>query len=171
LPASVRQSTWPSVRWRFKLSDQALGSALLSQASLALLCSRNELGQVVGSLRHHSHATAAHVQTAHEPAVLDALQPCRLECSIMKAQLKGVTGEKVSPACPLLALLVCTAHLHEGSNINTMTSNATCLSHRHYCYQARVGARKALHWSHLGAACMCLHVHGAKRPLLAAVTT
>lgn len=40
-----------------------------------------------------------------------------------------------------------------------MTSNATCLSHRHYCYQARVGARKALHWSHwaqLACACMSM---------------
>ena len=40
---------------------------------------------------------------------------------------------------------------------NTVTSNATCLSHRHYCYQVRVGARKALHWSHwVQLACACM---------------
>ena len=64
----------------------------------------------------------------------------------------------VSPGRPLSALLVCMSTRRK-QECNTMTSNATCLSHRHYCYQARVGARKALHWSHwaqLACACMSM---------------
>lgn len=42
---------------------------------------------------------------------------------------------------------------------NIESSNTTCLSQHNYCYQARVGARKALHWSHwaqLACACMSM---------------